>query len=354
MKNNDEIHSMKYNPLCTGGFTSKKDRIIELREWSEDHYRKINEGYLQTVFEILEEVGGGDVDLISLSKYLRPEALYALARRLERQDLAIKVDRIAGNAGDVSSLLCEIENIAYSEIGSLFDCKNADGVVLELDKAIQQKGIVYFCLQPLSFPAYATSLGKLIINDIKSVIASYLSSSEKKKIYCIFDEFSVFAGEQIINLINQGRSAGIHAILSTQGLSDLEKVGTSFMRQTISNCNNYIFMRQNTPEDAETIASIIGTEDKIGVTSQVSEGNSVVGSVRQTKEFLIHPDDIKRLKMGEAIYLNKANFNVQRLKVRLNSIVGMPDINLNDWGWVPSPEEDAKIGFSKKPKLIGG
>ena len=206
----------------------------------------------------------------------------------------------------------------------------------------------------MSFPAYATSLGKLIINDIKSVIASYLSSSEKKKIYCIFDEFSVFAGEQIINLINQGRSAGIHAILSTQGLSDLEKVGTSFMRQTISNCNNYIFMRQNTPEDAETIASIIGTEDKIGVTSQVSEGNSVVGSVRQTKEFLIHPDDIKRLKMGEAIYLNKANFNVQRLKVRLNSIVGMPDINLNDWGWVPSPEEDAKIGFSKKPKLIGG
>ena len=38
--------SVKYNPLASGGFTSKKDRIVELRHWSEDHYRKLAESYL--------------------------------------------------------------------------------------------------------------------------------------------------------------------------------------------------------------------------------------------------------------------------------------------------------------------
>ena len=39
--------SCAYNPLASGGYSAKKDRIVELREWTEDHYRKLAEGYLQ-------------------------------------------------------------------------------------------------------------------------------------------------------------------------------------------------------------------------------------------------------------------------------------------------------------------
>jgi conjugal transfer pilus assembly protein TraD len=315
MSSNPKIKSHKYNPLKTGGYTSKKDRIIELRQWSEDHYRKINEGYLQTVFKILEDCNIV-VDLRTLAKYLRVDALYQLARDNKNVDVR-KIDLIADNAQDVSSLLSEIENMANSEIGELFNCSS--GKVLCLEDAIAENAIVYFCLQPLSFPAYAESLGKLIINDLKALAASYLNRSMRKNIYCIFDEFSVFAGDQIINLINQGRSAGIHAIFSTQGLGDLNSVGDSFRQQVISNCNNFIIMRQNDSEDAETIAAIIGTKDTIALTSQVSEQTGT-GSVRQTKEFIIHPDQIKRLRMGQAIFLNKIEFNVSFLKVRQNSI----------------------------------
>ena len=65
-------NSMKYNPLASGGITSKKDRIVELREWSEDHYRKIAEGYLQTVFMILDKYKV-ETDLYSLAQYLEPK-----------------------------------------------------------------------------------------------------------------------------------------------------------------------------------------------------------------------------------------------------------------------------------------
>lgn len=53
-----------------------------------------------------------------------------------------------------------------------------------------------------------------------------------------------FAGDQVINLINQGRSAGIHAILSTQSLTDIVRNGDeALLGQVLSNCNNFIIQR---------------------------------------------------------------------------------------------------------------
>jgi len=45
-------------------------------------------------------------------------------------------------------------------------------------------------------------------------LASQLSEDKPKKLFAFFDEFSVFAGDQIVNLINQGRGAGMHAVLA--------------------------------------------------------------------------------------------------------------------------------------------
>jgi hypothetical protein len=83
--------SLKYNPIAFGGFTSKKDRIVELRRWSEDHYRKIAEGYLQTMFRILTKANT-TLDLYSLAKHLAPEVLYQLARQLGDASLVNDID----------------------------------------------------------------------------------------------------------------------------------------------------------------------------------------------------------------------------------------------------------------------
>ncbi len=312
--------SVHYNPLASGGITSKKDRIVELREWSEDHYRKIAEGYLQTVFSVLTQCGQS-IDLITLAKYLLPYSLYDLARETKNQAVIGQIESLENKEKQISSLIAEIENIANSEIGHLFDCQ--PGNVLTLNQALEENAVVYFCLQPLAFPAYATSLGKLIINDLKALASSQLEKTDKKTIYTIFDEFSVFAGDQIINLINQGRSAGIHAVLSTQSLADIVRnEDEALLGQMLGNCNNYIIQRQNYPQDAEQLANIIGTFDQFQITSQVDirAGTSGVGSVRQSKEFIIHPDEIKRLYQGEGIVVNKQRFCVQRAKFRRSAI----------------------------------
>ena len=48
---------------------------------------------------------------------------------------------------------------------------------------------------------FSSFIGKVVINDIKSTIEKV-----RKPVLIIFDEFSVFAGSQVLNLINQGKN----------------------------------------------------------------------------------------------------------------------------------------------------
>ena len=312
--------SLHYNPIAFGGFTSKKDRLIELRHWSEDHYRKLAEGYLQTVFYLLER-HQKRVDLHTVAQYLEPTALYRLARATQNPALVDKVEALEADYKNVRSLICEIKNIVDSEIGDLFN--TATGEVIALSDVVAEQGMAYFCLQPLAFPAYAQTLGKLIINDLKALLASQLMTKEKMTLFAFFDEFYEFAGDQIVNFMNQGRSAGAHAVLATQSLSDIQrKGGNALLGQVLNNTNNYLIQRQNYPEDAEVLASIIGTQEAFEVTSQLSgkQSSTLMGTVRQARGFIVHPDEIKRLALGEAIWVNKQRFQVQPIYLRKGEI----------------------------------
>ncbi len=115
----------RYNPLAAGGYSAKKDRIIELREWSEDHYRKLAEGYLQTVFKVLAAC---DVptDLAKLAGYLSTEKLLGLIRgngaKLGNQagSLIDEAEEQLEAEKHVEGVRAEIRNLAHSEVGHLF------------------------------------------------------------------------------------------------------------------------------------------------------------------------------------------------------------------------------------------
>lgn len=310
---------LKYNPIASGGYTSKKDRIIELRTWSEDHYRKIAESYLQTVFKTLEHLNI-PLDICSLATYLNPDELYQVARSTKNQAIANDIHQLEERQKDIIGLLAEIENLVTSEIGHLFN--TLTGEVLVLEKALNENAIVYFCLQPLAFPIYASTLGKLIINDLKNLVAMQLTSMHKKTFYTIFDEFSVFAGDQVVHLINQGRAAGLCAVLATQSLSDIAKRGgQALVGQIVNNCNNYIIQRQNNPQDAEVLSDIIGTHESLEKTIYISSTQKPSSHVKMSRTYMIHPDEIKRLTQGFGILLKKQNFEVVKMMVRRGSMI---------------------------------
>jgi len=151
----------------------------------------------------------------------------------------------------------------------------------------------------------------LVLIDAKKAVSKIFKQKIAERLFFIFDEINVYASPTLIDLINKSRSANVTCIPATQSLADLEYIaGEAFKHQIIENCNNYIIMRQNSPKSAEEWANVIGTRQTINVTYQIEQNGQMssstgLGSARLVREFKYHPDDIKPLKTGEAIYLSK-------------------------------------------------
>lgn len=69
-------------------------------------------------------------------------------------------------------------------------------------------------------------------------------------------------------------------------------------------------MRQNSGTNAEHWANIIGTAETMDTTFQLQQkglntSETGFGSARRVREFIYHPDDIKRLKTGKGLFLSR-------------------------------------------------
>lgn len=304
-----------YDPLANGGFTELKDKIICLKDqWENDYFRSIAEDYLQTTFAVLQRAGQ-PFDLKRVAACLNYHDLAIVARETKDEGLIKKIAALAHyDRKDITGLQAHLNLLIHSELGKFFEM---DESLFTLRDTIRQCGVAYFALPALRFPSFAKVLGKLVINDIKAVIDRNTASSIP--VFTIFDEFSVFAGEQVLNLVNMGRGKGVHAVFGTQGLADLDKVDPTFKSQMMNCANTLICHRLNDVESAETVSNWVGTKDMFTVTAQLStkQVNAEMGTVKRNKEFIVHPDSIKQgLRTGEAFYISKVGeFRCEKVKV---------------------------------------
>jgi len=203
--------------------------------------------------------------------------------------------------------MARFSTIAESEIGGIFD---SDGV--DIAKALQEKTIILFILNPLTYPELSPAFGRLVLIDAKKAIGKLFKLNSPKTFF-IMDEINVYATTALTDLVNKSRSAGVTCILSTQSLSDLDfACGDAYKEQIIENCNNYIVMRQNSGVNAEHWANILGTKSTMEVTYQLQQNGletseTGFGSARRVREYLFHPDDIKTLQTGKGIFLSRDN-----------------------------------------------
>ena len=129
--------------------------------------------------------------------------------------------------------------------------------------------------------------------------------------FFLFDEINVYASTALLDLLNKSRSANVTCFCACQSLSDLDfAVNETFKWQVIENCNNYIVQRQNSSTNAENWANILGTRQTLDMTFQLEQkgrntNETGYSSARRVREYLYHPDTIKSLKTGEAIYMSK-------------------------------------------------
>lgn len=304
-----------YDALSNGGYTELKDKIISLKdEWENDYYRSIAEDYLQTTFEVLIK-SNEPFDLKKIANCLSYDELVSITRKTKDADLMERVKGLSEyEHKDIKGLQAHLHLLIHSELGNYL---KVDQGAFNLNSIMQQGEVIYFALPALRFPSFSKVLGKLIINDIKAVIDREPTSSP---IFMNFDEFSVFAGPQVLNLVNMGRGKGVHAVFGTQGLADLQTVDDHFKSQVLNCVNTIICHRLNDQSSAEEIAMWVGTKDAFTVTAQLNMNNQQeqLGNVSLNKEYIVHPDGIKQqLRTGEAYLVSKVDgFKEDKVKIK--------------------------------------
>ena len=306
----DPSKSDKYNPFRNASPTIAKDMLINLTEWSEEHYKLNTERYLQRLVYLLH-LAKIPLTFQNIIKYMAIEQFKALSAELFKLEILTKADHslnmeLLKSSGKIAeNASARFATITESELGQIFDDSGID-----IYTAMQENAIILFILNPLIYPELSPLMGRLITIDSKKAISNLYQSGNGRAFF-IMDEINVYASTALVDLVNKSRSANVTCILATQSLSDLDAaVNEAYKEQIIENCNNYIVLRQNSSINAEHWANILGTKATLETTYQLKQTGTGAtetgfGSARRVREFLYHPDDIKALQAGKGVFLSR-------------------------------------------------
>ncbi len=328
--------SIKYNPLLRGNSTELKDKFMLAFTWSEEYYRKQAESFLLLVFNALVIVRDDLGELMTindvLSLLVEPKNLLHLREKIpshykmerdDLEDLYIQIGKSKNGIHDLAGLKTDLELIVKSSLGPMVNSHQS----VDLLDIIMKKQILLVSLDGQRFGETAKRISRLFISDLRSC-SGYISNQVKPKdrpqFTLVIDEFadivsSKESGEMFANLLNRSRSSGIGCVIAHQSLGDFED--ERVMKQIIDNTGTLLTFVQKDNDSAEKISKMIGTKEVNKTTKQTKKElfmsrNTGSGSVRTTEEFHIHPNQIKNLNIGEAIYFTKKPTSFGKLEVR--------------------------------------
>ena len=304
-----------WNPLARGDASELKDKLVGMEAWTEPHYKRAAERYLQTVFTVLE-ARGQRPSIERVVALMDPRGLNAELREIPK-DLA---DRVAGyldqltdsrdQRSAIAGLATRLALLSESASGPLLaPPTDPTAEIVDVGDSIRAGEVCLFSLDSLRYPELAAQVAGLVIQDLKTVASELLAAGGCRALVAI-DEFSALDGDQLLGLLARAREAEIGVLLSTQELADLAKVDPTFADQVIANTNVKLIHRQEVPESAERLAGTIGTytewEHTYAEHDPVAELftgsiSTITGTRRIVEKYKVHPNTFKNLQTGQAV-----------------------------------------------------
>lgn len=298
-----------YNPLYSKNHIILADKIMSLFEFTEPHYEATAHDYLLLATRSMNN-NKIQITMENIIKYFSANELFKIIDKdLDNDKIE---DLINFDKRNISSLKSRLS--IYKE-----QLSNSIGLENNLDKIVKNHRVILFSLDSLSYPKLASSIGKLIIQDLKE----YANTKNKEKeMNIILDEFNVFATETVINLINKGRSFNYQCFLCFQVLKDLEIKNKNLTDIIFGNTANIIAHKIKDPTTAEYVAKVFGTRTSEKITKQYDrkDKNSSKGSIREVEEYIVHPNDLKNLKTGEVyiqLLLPSSSHVIEKIKIEV-------------------------------------
>ena len=211
----------------------------------------------------------------------------------------------------LQGLRSQLEALVYSDIGHSAH-REQDGI--DLFEAIAKKKIVYVLLDSRTYGESARALGKLILQDLKAASAridNEIQRSARTPFTVVVDEFSDLATEEFLGFLDRARSSKIGVVVAHQEIADLSRISPEFSHRLMNSTSTLFAFLQKVPQTSDLIASISGTKTTTKVTEQAKDnwlfGDEKTGmkSIREVDEFVIHPNTVRSLAVGECVMVTK-------------------------------------------------
>lgn len=312
-----------WNPLQYGDATELKDKLISFEHFSEPHYQRAAERYLQTAIQVLKAAAPDrPITLATVVGVLDSNNLKPLLPHVDRQ-LAMRVAPYLSNLprdqlSAISGLQSRLALLSESSTGAFLQPGPPEHTCDLMRALTVSNEVMLFSLNAGRYGKLAAQIAALVIQDLIAV-AGYRQELPNRPLALIaIDEFSALDADNVLALVARAREAGISVLLCTQELADLERLGPGFRDQILGNTAITLAHRQNVPDSAELIAKIIGTQTVWKYTHAIHRRPGIsdlilgtyrkpmtLGSKREVEEFRIHPNVIKELPTGKAILITK-------------------------------------------------
>jgi hypothetical protein len=304
-------YSHIYNPVQFGTPEEITERIINACNIENEYYKKLQFNFLLYSINILRTVHpyiNLHTVIDFLKNYRDQEWVKEQITDRTTQDLSpyLKETYKIKDEG-VSGILADLNQVSEGQFSHILNGQNQ----INLKQIMNQGNIVLFQLPVMKFSVIGKSIGKMLLQDIQSVVGGRQSTNTdptftQKNFYPVFiDEFFSMAYPSFVELINKARSANVAIHLGHQSLADLSQVSKEFKEAVFENTNLKFVAKQNDAASAEEFAKSFGTYQTHKETLAVEKGllfnRSSKSSYRETEQFLIHPNLIKTASVGRGV-----------------------------------------------------
>jgi type IV secretory pathway TraG/TraD family ATPase VirD4 len=323
-----------WNPLQHGNATELKDKLIAAERFTEPHYQRAAERYLQTALQVLHARRPQQAaTLDGVVAMMEPSRLSVAARVLPAPRAEAVQDYLATLTADALSAIrglgTRLALLSESHTGAFLSPRAEDHESragsrtpvaeprrqIDLHAALSSDAVVLFSLNASRYGKLAAQLGTMIVQDLVGAAGRRLQDGgPHPRAVIALDEFSALGADQVLALFARAREADVCVLVATQELSDLDRAAAGLRDQVLGNTAVKIAHRQDVPASASVIAQLAGTETRWEVTERLSPRPTLLprrlpppspGTRRRVEQFLVHPNEIKRLRTGEAVLITK-------------------------------------------------
>ena len=313
--------SHTYNPLVSSSDPDEITNILAVglnldAPGEAKVYTDIQKKFLATLLHLFMNIGR-KFNFVDIIEYINHPVSRNIVHGLVKdgfyiEEMNVFLSRLSKNERELIGLSTVIDRLFVSDqhISEIINTYQPD---IDIKTVLGFNAAVLFSFSAGKKAATNEALAKMVLADIfNSVGERHANRNKHDFVMIILDEFGQYVTESFDKFISTARSANVGCVLSHQTNAQLEtNTGRDKLARVVrENTSTKVIFRQ--AEEASFWSEMFGTKSAMKRTEQVettrflTEKISTMGSLREVDEFLIHPNRLRQLDVGQAVFKRKA------------------------------------------------